>query len=579
MDISVSCTSLASDTTTVQCSYSCCGDRFITTLSLAQAYWQNTMRINLVSKQISVLHWRRVGQYWTMYITGSVSGVARANRNTEINRTDSRVVVNTCFTHTGRNIQVVPKFSLHNVRACSGDQNCNVLHRNLGALFFIRVHLQHVLVHTITNTWMSKIRRSHNPRQQVFLRFLKGSRKSSPSRDPTGSSLAESSLTNSLLQTRERSTYDVAALTSHGGRIQKGRRETVCVMWVITNINIMIDILVKWFLKMYVIPGEVRQPLSVPPPPGFAPGGMNPLPFVPLWGRGGVLVRLLASHQDEPGSSPGGATPGFSYVITAPNDVAGRRAFSGISRFPRPCIPPLLRTRVASPSPALKTSMLSRQHLSTYSYRLFTNVICPFYSSTRSVYVCMCRGHVAGEGYLWSALYSTRNPWPVFGASSLISSGPNGLCVNQTLQNLVEDPLISHYPRSHTEWVCVRRVRRTGEVRWVRRRCGMQTGDDWESTEKTRAPGPVIEPGTQKCRGARAVSTLASHQGEPGSILGRVTGFGNRARRCRWSASFLGALQFSPHFQPGAAPYSPQPPASALKTSLLRATQISSLTH
>ncbi|KAJ8890029.1 hypothetical protein PR048_009535 [Dryococelus australis] len=54
---------------------------------------------------------------------------------------------------------------------------------------------------------------------------------------------------------------------------------------------------------------------------------------------------------------------------------------------------------------------------------------------------------------------------------------------------------------------------------------------------------------------------------------------GNRAGRCRWSAGFLGDLLFPPPLHSGAAPYSFQSPSSALKTSLLRAAQISSLTH
>ncbi|KAJ8876970.1 hypothetical protein PR048_021422 [Dryococelus australis] len=67
-------------------------------------------------------------------------------------------------------------------------------------------------------------------------------------------------------------------------------------------------------------------------------------------------VSLLASHQGEPGSIPGGVTPGFSPVGIVPDDAAGRLIFSGISRFPRPFIPALLHTHLASPSSALKTS-------------------------------------------------------------------------------------------------------------------------------------------------------------------------------------------------------------------------------
>ncbi|KAJ8866393.1 hypothetical protein PR048_032236 [Dryococelus australis] len=47
-------------------------------------------------------------------------------------------------------------------------------------------------------------------------------------------------------------------------------------------------------------------------------------------------VSVLASHQGEPGSIPGRITPGFSHVGIVPDDAAGRRVLSGISRFPSP---------------------------------------------------------------------------------------------------------------------------------------------------------------------------------------------------------------------------------------------------
>ncbi|KAJ8867862.1 hypothetical protein PR048_031667 [Dryococelus australis] len=54
-------------------------------------------------------------------------------------------------------------------------------------------------------------------------------------------------------------------------------------------------------------------------------------------GHGEVVVRLLASHQGEPGSIPGGvATRTFACGNRA-NDAAGRGFSRGISRFLRPC--------------------------------------------------------------------------------------------------------------------------------------------------------------------------------------------------------------------------------------------------
>ncbi|KAJ8871453.1 hypothetical protein PR048_027770 [Dryococelus australis] len=66
-----------------------------------------------------------------------------------------------------------------------------------------------------------------------------------------------------------------------------------------------------------------------------------------LWGRGGTVARALVSHRGDPGTIPGGFTPGFSHVGIVLDDVACRRVFSGYSRFPRTCIPALLRPRVS----------------------------------------------------------------------------------------------------------------------------------------------------------------------------------------------------------------------------------------
>ncbi|KAJ8894023.1 hypothetical protein PR048_006633 [Dryococelus australis] len=91
------------------------------------------------------------------------------------------------------------------------------------------------------------------------------------------------------------------------------------------------------------------------------------------WGSpGGVVVRLLASHQGEPGSIPGRATPGSSHVGIVPDDAAGRRVFSRISRFPPPFISVLLHTHLASPSSALRTSMLRAAQISVLHNRPFT---------------------------------------------------------------------------------------------------------------------------------------------------------------------------------------------------------------
>ncbi|KAJ8877773.1 hypothetical protein PR048_022229 [Dryococelus australis] len=70
-----------------------------------------------------------------------------------------------------------------------------------------------------------------------------------------------------------------------------------------------------------------------------------------------IISEIVINIRYE-GSIPGLATPGFSQVGIVPDDAAGRRAFSGISRFLHPCIPGLLHAHLPSPSSALKTSLL-----------------------------------------------------------------------------------------------------------------------------------------------------------------------------------------------------------------------------
>ncbi|KAJ8890461.1 hypothetical protein PR048_009970 [Dryococelus australis] len=58
------------------------------------------------------------------------------------------------------------------------------------------------------------------------------------------------------------------------------------------------------------------------------------------------------------------------------------------------------------------------------------------------------------------------------------------------------------------------------------------------------------------------IATLGSQHNETGSIpdgdAPHIFACGHHAGRCRWSVGFLGDLQFSPSFHPGAAPYSPR---------------------
>ncbi|KAJ8876628.1 hypothetical protein PR048_021073 [Dryococelus australis] len=82
------------------------------------------------------------------------------------------------------------------------------------------------------------------------------------------------------------------------------------------------------------------------------------------------VVSLHASRQGEPGSISGGVASGFSHVGIVLDDAAGRRVFSGVSRFPRLYIPALLHTQLASPLSALKTPLM---FLNDFPRHLFYN--------------------------------------------------------------------------------------------------------------------------------------------------------------------------------------------------------------
>ncbi|KAJ8897807.1 hypothetical protein PR048_003157 [Dryococelus australis] len=89
-----------------------------------------------------------------------------------------------------------------------------------------------------------------------------------------------------------------------------------------------------------------------------------------------VAERLNCSPPTKASrvQSPAGSLPEFSRVGIARDDAADRRVFSGISRFPRPCIPALFRSRFFSPSSALKISLatdLSLGALSRLQYYKF----------------------------------------------------------------------------------------------------------------------------------------------------------------------------------------------------------------
>ncbi|KAJ8890655.1 hypothetical protein PR048_010164 [Dryococelus australis] len=81
------------------------------------------------------------------------------------------------------------------------------------------------------------------------------------------------------------------------------------------------------------------------------------------WGRGCVVVRLIASHLGELGSIPGGVAPGFLWKTCREMPLVGGYS-RGSPVYPRPFIPALLYAHfILSPS-TLKTSMLRAAKIS-----------------------------------------------------------------------------------------------------------------------------------------------------------------------------------------------------------------------
>ncbi|KAJ8897705.1 hypothetical protein PR048_003055 [Dryococelus australis] len=83
---------------------------------------------------------------------------------------------------------------------------------------------------------------------------------------------------------------------------------------------------------------------------------------------GGVVVRVLTSHLGKPGSIPDGFAPGFSHVGIVPDDAAGWRVFSEISRFHHPFLPTLLHSNLSSPSSAHNISLLRAAQISPFHW-------------------------------------------------------------------------------------------------------------------------------------------------------------------------------------------------------------------
>ncbi|KAJ8873630.1 hypothetical protein PR048_024452 [Dryococelus australis] len=346
-----------------------------------------------------------------------------------------------------------------------------------------------------------------------------------------------------------------------------------------------------------------------------------------LRGRGREVVRLLASHQSEPGSIPSRVDLGFSHVGIVPDDAAGRRVFSGISRSGSTFIPALHRTYIDSPSSALKTSMLRTAKISSLIYLLeMIELREEIYklgktkSTLQQIKLEKTHQPAASSG----TIPTCENPgltqpgtepcssrWEV---SSLTAQSPRlpkmselRSLTSRLVTNLptgspaVRENLVRRSNQSDTRPVSREShdqsvngyayIKRTATTLCFGCARNVQFGDGWGVGWLDPRPHSPITAGRIKPTTLPAPSSSSTGAAEaeridcsppakakPGSIPGRATpglsrmGIGpdDAAGRRVFSAD----LPFPPPSYSGSAPFSP---SLALKTSLLRAAQISQL--
>ncbi|KAJ8872158.1 hypothetical protein PR048_025760 [Dryococelus australis] len=220
--------------------------------------------------------------------------------------------------------------------------------------------------------------------------------------------------------------------------------------------------------------------------------------------------NLLASHQDEHGSIPGLVTE-FSHVGIVPYYAVGQWVFSGVSRFPRPFIPVLLHTSVTligSRDPTVK----SRSKPPVLEVR---GIKTQRGEKVFGEYVPGTLGTITQSSLLFSAGGSRGGE-----TKRVVRSGGSALAQPAEVigvGHVIEVPLMTaqqrgrrrrrekRFPRAHTDKIDVKHVYTEVDIA-----IGSQfIRHDLDDSE------PIAD--------LQGNNLLASQQGEPGSITGRVT--------------------------------------------------------
>ncbi|KAJ8872690.1 hypothetical protein PR048_026303 [Dryococelus australis] len=308
-----------------------------------------------------------------------------------------------------------------------------------------------------------------------------------------------------------------------------------------------------------------------------------------LYDRPLLPVSLLAPHQGEPGSIPGRVTTGFSHVGIVLDDAVCRRVFSEVSRFPPPfSIPPLLHAHLNRPH---RLSRPLCQELPKYLL-LVTSLANPLRLKERewhskeagiAAVSDRCDKVLAGEKKDESIVVK------VFRVISGMEFRPALTRTRGGAGGKRGDPDKRHrparFPLAKNSGADRPRIEPgspwweasslTARLPWTLR-SGRRDPASWFDVRPI-----ILYLLSEEVAVGRAVSLLASHLGEPGSIPGLVTpGFsqvGIVPDDAAGRRVFSGIFSFSHLFFLALFHTHLSSPSSALKISTLRAAQIFSL--
>ncbi|KAJ8883220.1 hypothetical protein PR048_015060 [Dryococelus australis] len=329
------------------------------------------------------------------------------------------------------------------------------------------------------------------------------------------------------------------------------------------------------------------------------------------------VPRTLALHQREPSSIPGGGHSRTFASRTAPGNAVGRRVFSGVFRFPSPCIPALLQLHFSSLSSALTIRIKRLWYAIRETPKLVDGVIYQMLvpenvrklringvwtghegsvpASAQQLSHFWGRGggggpprrHRSASVVEWrdvdaAGITASCVPTSRPGATVLLSRLSAGIRRSQVVRSLLLDMKIRGFilGRARIQNTCVQItlaiVHAVYDTSW-------RTLAQSSPYSVTAGNQCAVDIGIFVHKTVMSILLLASNQDEHGSIPGRVTPDFRKWESYRMMPLVDGFSRGSPI---SSTPYITAllyidlaSPSSALKNSSLRAAQISSFTH